>query len=315
MQRYRALLGPIAVVFLFVVAMLWSPFEPHGPPETAGMPLSLEPTWSDDDWSVFETKIRWAAEHRLDTLPIGTAMAELGRTFVGTPYVPQTLEVEGPERLVIEFQGLDCVTFVENVFAMTRFLRGGGVGRLDDRARAEAAYEALLRDLRYRGGRIAGYPSRLHYFSEWIADHEAAGLLTDVTEELGGVSDHEPIDFMSEHADAYRQLAEPENLAAIRAVEEVLSGRARHYVPEDRIAGVAHRIQDGDVIAATSTVEGLDVAHTGLALWVDGALHLLHAPLVGEAVEISEVPLADRILGIEGQDGIMVARPRAAGAR
>ena len=51
------------------------------------------------------------------------------------------------------------------------------------------------------------------------------------------------------------------------------------------------------------------MAHTGLALWIEGRLHLLHAPLVGEAVEISEVPLAERILRIEGQDGIMVARP------
>jgi hypothetical protein len=56
-------------------------------------------------------------------------------------------------------------------------------------------------------------------------------------------------------------------------------------------------------------VSGLDVAHTGLALRIDGRLHLLHAPLVGDSVEISEVPLAERILDISGQDGIMVARP------
>jgi hypothetical protein len=36
----------------------------------------------------------------------------------------------------------------------------------------------------------------------------------------------------------------------------------------------------------------------------------MHAPLVGSVVEISEVPLADRILDIRGQDGILVARPQ-----
>ena len=66
--------------------------------------------------------------------------------------------------------------------------------------------------------------------------------------------------------------------------------------------------------AATSTVAGLDVAHTGLALWVDGTLRLLHAPLVGEAVQISETSLAERILRIDGQDGIIVARPHEPGA-
>ncbi len=58
-----------------------------------------------------------------------------------------------------------------------------------------------------------------------------------------------------------------------------------------------------------NTVEGLDVAHTGLAVRIDGRLHLLHAPLVGSDVVLSERPLADRIVEIGSQDGIMVARP------
>jgi hypothetical protein len=83
----------------------------------------------------------------------------------------------------------------------------------------------------------------------------------------------------------------------------------RWYIPESRIGAVAAHIQNGDVIAATSTVEGLDVAHTGFAVWREGKLHLLHAPLVGRSVEISDLPVAERILGITSQDGIMVARP------
>ncbi|MFV1988087.1 MAG: N-acetylmuramoyl-L-alanine amidase-like domain-containing protein, partial [Gemmatimonadota bacterium] len=82
----------------------------------------------------------------------------------------------------------------------------------------------------------------------------------------------------------------------------------RRFVPQDRIADVADGIRTGDVIAATSTVEGLDIAHTGIAVWIDGRLHMIHAPLVGNSVQISEVPLADRIRSIASQDGIMVAR-------
>ena len=51
------------------------------------------------------------------------------------------------------------------------------------------------------------------------------------------------------------------------------------------------------------------MAHTGIAIWDDGVLRLMHAPLVGDSVQISEVPLAERIRGISRQDGIMVARP------
>jgi len=274
--------------------------------EEAGATLG---SWDDTDWEAFESKVRWAAAEGVDTLSVGRAMVELGRSFVGTPYVPQTLEAEGPERLVIDFGGLDCVTLVENVLAMARFIRASGVELLSDRAVSEDRYESLLAEVRYRDGSIDGYPSRLHYFSDWVADNTRRGLIDDVSDDLGGILDTEPIDFMTTHAEAYRQLAEPEHVALVREAEVRLTAVGRHFVPEGRIAEVAHRISDGDIIAATSTVSGLDVAHTGLALWLDGALHLLHAPLVGDSVQISEVPLADRILRIEGQDGILVARP------
>lgn len=306
--RFRALLGPVAVVLLVVAAVLWSPFEPHRPP--VGVEVDLPHTaWADEDWEIFRGKAEWAWGQGLDTLPIGDAMARLGRTFVGTAYVPQTLEAEGPEHLVIDFRGLDCVTFVENVFALSRFIRVHPPEMLVDRGAAETQYEALLTEIRYRNGVIDGYPSRLHYFTDWIADNARRGLVRDVTEELGGVLDSESINFMTTHVEAYRQLSEPGNVAKVEDAEVRLSAAGRYYIPQDRIADVAEGIHDGDIIAATSTVPGLDVAHTGLALWVDGTLRLMHAPLVGDSVQISDVTLAERIRGISGQDGVIVARP------
>jgi hypothetical protein len=60
----------------------------------------------------------------------------------------------------------------------------------------------------------------------------------------------------------------------------------------------------------TSTLKGLDVAHTGIAVRKNGEIHLLNAPLVGKNVEISEKEIAARLAGIKSQDGMMVARPR-----
>jgi hypothetical protein len=307
--EYRGILGPVVVIVIAVAAMLWSPLEPHREPlvdESAVQPSSV---WLDEDWRIFEAKVRWAVAQGLDTVSLPQAVAAIGRSFVGTAYVPQTLEADGPEGLVINFRGLDCVTFVENAYSLARFLKLGGANALATRPVAEAAYARLLAELRYRGGVLDGYPSRLHYFSDWIADNTRRGLIVDITAQLGGVRDDEPINFMSTHPDAYRQLGDPANLAAVRATEVELNARGRMFVPEARIADVAAGIQDGDIIAATSTVAGLDVAHTGLALWVDGTLHLLHAPLVGDSVEISIVSLAERIVSISGQDGIIVARP------
>ena len=282
-------------------------------PGTAGAPAG--PTTlpgTDADWAIVQEKARWAVDQGYAGLSIGDLVVRIGETFIGTPYAPHTLEAPGEEGLVIELEELDCVTFVENVLALARFVQTAPDGLLGARAasRQRLFFSGILEDIRYRDGELDEYPSRLHYFSEWISDNHATGLVRDVSQELGGVADAEPIDFMTTHPDAYRQLDEdPAFLTELREVEARLSAEPRYYIPEDRIAAVEDRIQDGDIIAATSTVAGLDIAHTGIALWRDGRLHLLHAPLAGGVVQISEVPLAERIQRIGGQDGVMVARP------
>jgi hypothetical protein len=240
---------------------------------------------------------------------MGESVAFIGLSFVGTKYVPATLELPGAEEVVINLQELDCVTFVENVLALALFIRQVEPQILESELETQAVYRRLLTRIRYRNGRVDGYPSRLHYFTDWILDNEAKGIVREVTAELSGVEDFRAIDFMSNHPESYRQLNSRMVLNAIQDREFYLSGLGRFRIPEDEIATRSSWIQDGDIIAATSTVDGLDVAHTGLALWRDGALHLLHAPLVGEAVEVSTLPLADRIFRIESQDGIRVVRP------
>jgi hypothetical protein len=254
------------------------------------------------DSIIFEEKIAWARAQGLETMPLGAALVALGRTFVGATYTPGTLEVEGPERLVVNLRELDCVTYLENVLAIVRVLRAGTPDY--------GSFQRELVRIRYRDGTLAGYPSRLHYFSEWIANNEAKGIVTDVTRELGGGVQPGPLGFMSAHRESYRQLGDPEVAAEIGRLEAELSGRERFFIPQGSIRAVERGIQDGDIIAATSALDGLDVAHTGFALWVGDRLHLMHAPLVGSVVEISERPLAERIQRIDAQDGIMVARPR-----
>jgi hypothetical protein len=278
-------------------------------------PGPATPPGNETDWAIVQEKTQWAVAQGHASLSIGDLVARIGETFVGTPYAPYTLEAPGVESLVIELEELDCVTFVENVLALARFVQTAPDDLLavDAGEKQRPFFARILEDIRYRGGELDGYPSRLHYFSEWISDNDRMGLVRDVSEELGGVVDPEPIDFMTTHSDAYRQLGEnPAYISELRQAETRLNAAPRYYIPEDRIAGLEDRIRDGDIIAATSTVAGLDIAHTGIALWRDGRLHLLHAPLVGGVVQISEVPLAERIQRIRGQDGVMVARPMAA---
>jgi hypothetical protein len=258
--------------------------------------------YTPEDVEIFRATLAWARKSGVDSLPIGEIIARTGQRFVGNDYTPHTLDPPGPERLVVNLREFDCVTFVESTLALARVIQAGD----DD----FAAFTHQLRRIRYRGGTLDGYTSRLHYFSEWIADNAGLGLVEDVTVRLGGHPDDEPIDFMSSHADAYPSFeGHPERVDAIREVEAALSRRDRSVIPQDEIGAAVDGIRNGDIIAVTSSVEGLDVAHTGFALWRDGRLHLMHAPLVGKALEISDRPLAERILRIDGQDGIVVARP------
>lgn len=79
--------------------------------------------------------------------------------FVGIPYVAHTLEGDKQERLVVNTRQLDCTTLVETVTALTLCAQRKDYSWL--------AYQQALVGLRYRGGVINGYPSRLHYFTEW----------------------------------------------------------------------------------------------------------------------------------------------------
>lgn len=288
----------------------WERPEMEAPEGISGDTIPGSPSWTRADWDVLVNTARWAWETGVDTLPIGERVATIGQRFVGNPYVPRTLDPPGPERLVVNLRVFDCVTFVETALTLAHFVRAAPPPLLDDPDEARGLYERILRSLRYRDGTLDGYSSRLHYFSEWLADNAARGWLRLLGDELEASVDPEAIDFMTAHRDAYDQLGDEAVFDAIGRVERRLSETTRLFVPEDRLGEVADRIRTGDVIAATSTLEGLDVAHTGIALRTpDGVLRLMHAPLVGEEVQISDRPLIERLRGIDSQDGVMVARP------
>jgi hypothetical protein len=204
---------------------------------------------------------------------------------------------------------MDCVTFVENMLALAHFVTEVPQDVLDRPERAMRSYQELITRVRYRGGRLAGYPSRLHYFTDWLLDNEARGLIEIITADLGGSLDPGPISFMTSQRHLYPQLVDERNHQKIGRTEARLNAVPRYYIIERDVEAVTDQVEDGDIIAMTTTVAGLDVAHTGIALWKDGGLHLMNAPLVGKSVQISEKRLSGRLKGITSQDGIMVARP------
>lgn len=232
----------------------------------------------------------------------GETMVSVGKTFIQTPYVAKTLEIGNTETVVVNLQGLDCTTFVENVLAFSMLLKQKENSFYD--------FTKNLEVIRYKDGTLNGYASRLHYFSEWIANNAVKGLLKDVTGEIGGEAITKDINFMSTHRDLYPFLADDTNFEKIKASENYLNNQAICVLAQDKIAENEHLIQSGDIIALATSINGLDVTHTGIATREkDGRIHLLHASTGSMEVEVSKKPLADYLKGIKSNTGIMVARP------
>ncbi len=232
---------------------------------------------------------------------MGRTVVNVGRTFLGSPYKAKTLEINEKEQLVINLQAFDCTTYVENVLAFSLLI-----------IRQEynfSSFGYVLQNIRYRDGLLDGYTSRLHYFTDWLANNEAKGLIRNISREIGGIPLRKRIDFMSSHRELYPMLKAESDLESIKKREEFLSGNTGYFLPRDQVLASEDQIREGDIIALTTSIEGLDVTHTGFAVkGADGRIHLLHASTSGE-VEISEKPLAEYLGAIKKNTGIIVARP------
>jgi hypothetical protein len=248
-------------------------------------------------------------------VPVGRTAAAVGEAALGTPYVPATLETYLKENgsplsepLTISLDEFDCVTLVESCLAIARLAHAPGTPTWADFGRE-------IERVRYRGGQREGYLSRLHYFSEWIDDNAARGLVRVLGRELGGEADTRPLRFMSEHRGSYPALAHDEVYEGVQRMERSLDGRPRWVVPTARISEVADRIETGDVLAFATSIAGLDVTHSAMAYRDDaGVLRVLHAPLSGGVVEITRTTLPEYVRNIRTATGILVARPVQAGA-
>lgn len=253
------------------------------------------------DDNICRNRLSRGANEALFRLPMGDLVAKMGRIFLGKPYTPYTLEESGPERLVVNLREFDCVTFCETSLALARSIKL--------HVQSIEGYRAQLQLIRYRGGAIRGYCSRLHYFSDWIGDNEKKGVVKDITRELGGVLDKRLINFMSRHRNSYPRLAEETTFEELITTEERLSIRKRFLIPKEHIGNMLNMVNNGDIIGIASSEEGLDVAHTGIALKEGGITKLLHAPTVGQSVQISQGSLSDYLAVHSTQSGVIVARP------
>lgn len=234
-------------------------------------------------------------------LPIAELVVKIGLSFLETPYVAATLENGLDEKLVVNLRQLDCTTFAENCLALARTVKSGKTDF--------ESFVAELEKIRYRDGIRNQYPSRLHYFSEWIQNNHKKGIISETVNQNGVKSD-KVINYMSTHPADYPVLKDhPELIPTIAKQEKELSTAGFMYLPKSNIANLYRYLQHGDIIALTSAIEGVDVNHVGIIVKKGNEFYLLHAPLSGKKVLVSDGPITDFIKPQSKNSGIMIARP------
>ena len=235
-----------------------------------------------------------------------TSVLWLARQFLGVPYVAHTLEINDDERLVVNTRQLDCTTFVETVTALKL------CAQADKHSFAD--YLNVLRQLRYRKGKMAGYTSRLHYFTDWIRDKAEMQLVIDVQQPNPPFSAVQTVqvDYMSTHPNAYKALkANAALVPEIRAHEQSLTGMKVRYIPKRSVRNNAllrKVVKDGDILAITCNKKGLEIAHLGFAVWRKDGLHLLNASMIHKKVVEEPMTLYQYLQRHKTHTGIRVVR-------
>ena len=224
------------------------------------------------------------------------------RQLLGTPYVAHTLEAD-EEVLTINIHELDCLTFIETLYALTRATLNGRYSWRD--------FAANIENVRYRGGEMGDYSSRIHYISEWIIDNNVRGNLVEVTPDLPHVDYMiKNIDYMTHHTGSYRQLKNDSAMVEkIRRFE--LRNHRFPYLKRSWLndKAVKAALRSGDFVSLVTKTEGLDVSHNGIIIVDDkGDPYLLDASMSGGKVMLEGKPLFKYLERSKTNIGVRVFR-------
>lgn len=170
---------------------------------------------------------------------------------LGTPYRwfplgegPQGKYDRGP---LIDFAHVDCLTFCEQILAMT----------LSDRY--DEMFQRLQR-LRYRDG-VIDIRSRNHFtIADWLPHN--AWLVEDVTTKVGGEFCVEMTKTIDRAAALRRKGVLEKDLAAVPPPQTLTI----KYIPEANLLAIKEKLQNGDIAVVIQSRPGIFAAHLGFIL-------------------------------------------------
>lgn len=241
---------------------------------------SLDAPVTLDDYTLGRIELiesRLASEHQNDP---GRRIDEISASFLGTPYVPHMLvgSATSAEKLVIDFRGLDCFTYLDYVEALRK---SDSLPRF---------IENVVRT-RYEHADVS-YLNRKHFFTDWA--HATPLNARDVTREA------------SPDATTVTKVLKTPAPAGQAGQSNAEVTRAISYIPSQFVdAAVIARLRTGDYIGIYTPTDGLDVTHTGIFIMTDQGPVLRNASAQSSHYRVIDSPF---LAYVKKTPGIVVLR-------
>lgn len=220
--------------------------------------------------------------HQAGSAPTGQLNERISREFMHTPYAAGRLEGSATtaEKLVVDFRGLDCFTYLDYVEA---------VRKSTDRD----SFIHNLIQTRYLDTEV-NFVKRRHFFTDWA--HAGHPLTDDLTAQLS-----------SDSVTVTKHLNQQANgnlyLPGLPLVEREIT-----YIPSTSIdEQLLSRLQTGDYIGIYTDLPGLDVTHTGLFVRTAAGPVLRNASSKKMQRQVMDAPFMEYVQHIPG---IVVLRTR-----
>lgn len=220
--------------------------------------------------SVFEKHLN---SNQFDT---GQAIDLISGEFLGTPYKANMLHGSEytPEQLVIDFNGLDCFTYLDYVQAL-----------LNSTSKPE--FVKNLIQTRYTDGNII-FLNRKHFFTDW-AYSKTHNPADDITARLSPAA-------MSIEKNLNEKSDGGAYLPGLPVVKRTVT-----YIPSDLInEKTVNQLQTGDLIGIYTKLPGLDVTHVGFFIMTDTGPVLRNASSRKENEKVVDSPFLEYVANTPG---------------
>ncbi len=205
----------------------------------------------------------------------GEMISVLSEAFLGTPYKANMLHgTENiPEKLIIDFRGLDCFTYLDYVEALRK-------------STSQTEFINNVIKTRYVDGNVS-FLNRKHFFTDWA--YREYKQADDITAQLSpnAVSTEK---YLNKKANGGNYLP------GLPIVKRNITYIPSNFINEEVIS----RLETGDFIGIYTKLAGLDVTHVGFFIMTDNGPMLRNASSRKENEKAVDSPFMDYVAKTPG---------------